>query len=188
MFRWLIALLLVVSMGCQTPPEAVLSSNSANLPPPPALTNIVVDAYHTGHIRLSLVRVGSVFNQKEREMAFNSSMFVKSLVGDKTIKPDFSKYYWTEDLPDNIWGLTRLSPKTGEPHFILINKKLFPTGSVLSVQEFFNFGVTVNHEWLHYYHRLNHPQVQMICDWPAKAGFQEFLRSVQTNSLTIPEG
>ena len=122
-------------------------------------------------------------------MAYNASMFVNSLSGSK-FAPDFSNYYWTTNLISKYLGIT----KSAAPKLILINKNVYPkalsSSNELDIYSFFEFGVTLNHEWLHFYHNLNHPQVQMICDWPAEIAFKQLLiqmtNTPPNETLTFP--
>ena len=153
-------------VGCVTPDSSQLKPNVPF--PPKQLFNIRIDTN-----TIPVINVGEKFSPHEQKIAYYASMFVNSLAGS-TFRPDFTKYYWTDSLGGKYWGITEINP--GRQRLILINKyiypKILPTGG-MELDVLFTFGVTLNHEWCHYYHLLPHPQVQMICDWPARRGLIE---------------
>lgn len=148
--------------------------------PPKQILNVQIDTN-----TIPVINVGKPFTSEEAKMAYYASMFVNSLAGS-AFKPDFSKYYWTDSLGGKYYGITEVNPIGGRPRLILINKNIFPkklSNGAMELDMLFKFGVTLNHEWCHYHHLLPHPQVQMICDWPARVGLQKFK---ETNGLTDP--
>lgn len=144
--------------------------------PPKQILNVRVDTN-----TIPVINVGEHFTPDERKMAYYASMFANTLAGSN-FRPDFSKYYWTDSLGTNYWGITEINP--GRQRLILINKNIYPkslSNGAIEMEKLFIFGVTVNHEWCHYHHLLRHPQVQMICDWPARRGYEVFKKR---NGLT----
>jgi hypothetical protein len=174
----IIIAILLVFVGCATPPPTETPF------PHPYRTNLVVDVYKSGFTNIGSVYIERQFSEHEQEIGTYAYNFINSLVGSK-YEPDLTKYYWTTNLPPNILGVAPTDHDCNDGKVILINKNIWPQrrpDGVFDIYKFHEFGITIVHEWLHYYHHLEHPQVQMLCDWPAGYALKEMLG---TNTLDL---
>lgn len=123
--------------------------------------------YQQGKIYAEEIIVGPKFSRKELVRATNAFMFVKALIEDTSMYPDFGRFYWATNF-ELCDGITT-GNRPGGVRFVIIDHINYPESN--DTEGMFEFGKILVHETAHLSHNLSEHEVLRLVDEPAEAAF-----------------